>query len=205
MATARKVLVTGASGLLGRELMRRFRQEKWQNLGLAFSRTREDLLRVDLRDRAEVEKVLVDFRPTVVVHAAAERRPDEVERNPEAALALNVTATETLAELCSKHGIFLIYMSSDYVFDGRNPPYFPNSPTNPPNTYGQNKKDGETAVLKHAGTVVLRVPMLYGPVEQLGETSVTTVFSLVLNSDKQSKVRLLCEWKRVTTLEVLIC
>ena len=196
MASARKVLITGASGLLGRELMRRFRQEKWQNLGLAFTRARESLLRVDLRDRAEVEKVLVDFRPTVVVHAAAERRPDEVERHPEAALALNVSATETLAELCSKHGIFLIYMSSDYVFDGRNPPYSPDSPTNPPNTYGQSKKDGETAVLKHAGTVVLRVPILYGQVEQLGESSVTAVFSLVLNSDRESKVRLLCEYVR---------
>ena len=74
--------------------------------------------------------------------------------------------------------------------------YTPDSPTNPPNTYGQSKKDGETVVLKHAGTVVLRVPILYGQVEQLGESSVTAVFSLVLNSDRESKVRLLCEYVR---------
>jgi len=189
---SRKVLVTGASGLLGRELLRRFAQQKWKCLGLAFSRAGGELVRVDLRDRREVEKVLDDFRPTVVVHAAAERRPDVVEQQPEAASRLNVSATETLAELCSKYGIFLIYMSSDYVFDGRSPPYHPDSPTNPPNKYGQTKRDGEVAVLKHAGTAVLRVPVLYGQVEQLGESSVTNVFSAVLNSDKEAKVKLPC-------------
>ena len=143
---------------------------------------------VDLCDASQVERVLEDFQPSVVVHAAAERRPDVVNTKPDVAKALNVGATALLAELCIKKGIFLLYLSTDYVFDGRSPPYKPGDTTNPLNTYGQTKRDGENVVLKQAGNAVLRVPVLYGEVENLGESAVTTLFPAVLDSSKPSRI-----------------
>ena len=185
---AKKVVVTGASGLLGRAVLKSFTNAGWDVLGLAFSRAREGLRKVDLCDPKQVEDVLDDFQPKVVIHSAAERRPDVVDKNKDSALAVNVGATESLASLCVQRNIFVLYISSDAVFDGKSPPYKPDSPTNPISIYGQSKRDGETAVLKHKGMGVLRLPVLYGMVEDLSESSVTAVFSVLLNKDKPGKV-----------------
>lgn len=185
---AKKVLVTGASGLLGRAVLQTFTKAGWDVLGLAYSRAREGLRKVDLCDPKQVENVLDEFQPQVVIHSAAERRPDVVEKKSDSALALNVSATESLATLCAQRKIYVLYISSDAVFDGKAPPYKPHSATNPLSIYGQSKRDGEIAVLKHSGMGVLRVPVLYGMVEDLSESSVTSVFSVLLNSDKSGKV-----------------
>ena len=180
--------MTGASGLLGREVLKCFTAQKWEALGLAYSRVKGSLQRVDLCDNVQVEAILDQFKPNVVVHAAAERRPDKVENQPDLAVALNVTSTCTLADLCKKKNIYLLYISTDYVFDGKNPPYLPDAPTNPLNAYGSTKRDGECVVLKHAGFGVLRVPVLYGPVEFLGESAVTTLFSSVLDTKITARI-----------------
>ena len=180
--------MTGASGLLGREILKRFQAGGWDALGLAYSRVKEGLRKVDLCNASEVEQVLEDFRPSVVVHSAAERRPDVVEKQVDAVQALNVSATESLTDFCQKRSIYLLYISSDYVFDGKNPPYKPDAATNPLNTYGKTKRDGELAVLKYQQAGVLRVPVLYGEIEQLGESAVTTLFSAVKNSAKEGRL-----------------
>ena len=185
---ANKVLVTGASGLLGREILRQFVFNGWDALGLAYSRVHGSLRKVDLCEEAQIEAVLDEFSPTVVVHSAAERRPDVVEKQTQSATALNVNATEKLASLCAKKNIYLLYISSDYVFDGNNAPYKPGDSTNPLNTYGQMKLDGEIAVRKYNQFGVLRIPVLYGSVESLGESAVTTLFQAVLDSSKPVKM-----------------
>lgn len=183
-----RALVTGASGLLGREVLRCFAVGKWEVLGLAYSRARESLQKVDLCDPAQVEDVLTQFHPDVVVHCAAERRPDVVENQKDKTVALNVSATQILAEQCGKRNVYLLYISTDYVFDGKAPPYLPSAPTNPINTYGLTKRDGENVVLQNEGFGVLRVPVLYGPLESLSESAVTTLFSLVQDPTKPAKV-----------------
>lgn len=185
---AKKVLITGASGLLGREVLRCFEKGNWQVLGLAYSRPSESLQKVDLTDASQVEAVLKKFQPDVVIHAAAERRPDVVEKQTSQARALNVSATKSLAALCKKYNNYLLYISTDYVFDGKNPPYAPDAPTNPINTYGITKRDGEQEVLQYPSFGVLRVPVLYGCVETLGESAVTTLFSSVMKRDKPAEM-----------------
>jgi len=99
---------------------------------------------------------------------AANRFPDKCDADPDGARAINVSATASLAHATSSRTIFLIYISTDYVFPGRpgEAPYEADAPTEPPNLYGQTKLDGEKAVLEAtSGTgfgVVLRVPVLYG-------------------------------------------
>ena len=183
-----KVLITGASGLFGRAIVKCFTESLWEVLGLAYSRAGGRLRKVDLCDSEAVEKVLEEYEPDVVIHSAAERRPDVVEKQKEKTMALNVSATETLASLCSKRNIYLLYISTDYVFDGKSPPYLPNAPTNPINAYGISKRDGEVAVLKYPGLAVLRVPILYGPLESLDESAVTILFKAVLDSSTPAKM-----------------
>ena len=137
MAANKRVVVTGASGLLGRQIFKEFDTKGWNATGLAFSRCRRPLRKVDLRDRHDVANALDEAKPKVVIHAAAERRPDVVEKNEEETMALNVFGTQFLAEECACRGIFMLYISTDYVFDGTQPPYKVDATPNPLNTYGK--------------------------------------------------------------------
>lgn len=176
----RKLLVTGASGLLGRAILKCFESDGWEVQGLAFSRAREGLLKVDLKDATQVKTVMDEFRPSVVVHSAAERRPDTLQKDVEGSRLLNVSATENIAQICKEYGCFLIYISTDYVFDGSSPPYKPDAKTNPLNDYGISKRDGEEKCMGvYKDMAILRVPILYGEIENLDESAVTTIFKLV--------------------------
>ena len=133
MAVKSRVLITGASGLLGRAIMKQFsNSDKWEVLGLAHSRAAETLKKADLLDFDETKPIVKEFKPQVLIHSAAERRPDVVENDEETCTKMNVGVTETLAkamnELNSDLEIpehFMLYISSDYVFDGSSPPYKP--------------------------------------------------------------------------------
>jgi S-adenosylmethionine synthetase len=170
------ILVTGASGLLGRAVYRVCRQVPgWQVDGVAYQRAEPHALhRLNLCDHQAVKEYLAARQPRILVHCAAERRPDQSERDPAATLRLNVEATARLAKWAAAAGAWLIYLSTDYVFDGVTPPYAPEAPTNPLNFYGRSKRDGELAVwAETADACVLRVPILYGEVERLEESAVT--------------------------------
>lgn len=180
------VLITGASGMLGRTLMHCF--ASWDATGLAFSRTGPHLTQLDLRDEAATTALLHQIRPQVIIHTAAERRPDVSEKDPNATLALNVRATAHLAQLAKEMGSWILYISTDYVFDGTHPPYSPRDTPNPLNFYGRTKLEGERA-LQVAATdwAILRAGVLYGDVETLEESAVTAVVKDV-RSEKPVKV-----------------
>ncbi|OAP61770.1 dTDP-4-dehydrorhamnose reductase [Fonsecaea erecta] len=158
-------LVTGATGFLGRQVLKVFSDAGWKATGTGFNRASEPVRKVDIQNADAVSKLFDEVKPQVIIHCAADRQPDSCTRNPEAAHRLNVTATELLASCAAKHDAFFIYISTDYVFPGiqGQAPYKSTDPPKPTNIYGQTKLDGETAVLKSPNTVVLRVPVLYGP------------------------------------------
>ncbi|KLU82789.1 methionine adenosyltransferase 2 subunit beta [Magnaporthiopsis poae ATCC 64411] len=187
----KRVLITGATGLLGREVVKAFQDRKgWAVTGAAFSRADGvSILKVDLGNEQEITKALDNVRPQVVVHCAANRFPDKVDKDPEGTRRLNVAATETLARLCAAAGAVLIYISTDYVFPGRpgEAPYAADAATGPTNLYGQTKLDGERAVLEaysggskgKARGVVLRVPVLYGHAETPAESAVNVLMDVL--------------------------
>ncbi|TDZ12863.1 Methionine adenosyltransferase 2 subunit beta [Colletotrichum spinosum] len=195
------VVVTGATGLLGRQVVRVFDLKSWNVKGTGLSRADNvSVFRVDLGQTSEIEKFLDESKPQVVVHCAAQRFPDKVDSDPDAARALNVEATKALARLCAARSILLIYISTDYVFSGKpgEAPYEADAPTGPTNLYGQTKLDGEHEVLReykeagHEGLgLVLRVPVLYGKADNPSESATNVLLeTLWKTQDGSSKVKM---------------
>ena len=174
------VLITGASGLLGRAILAEFKQcsSLAPVVGTAFSRAGPGLVKVDLTDAAACEELVLRHRPAVLIHAAAERRPDKVDEDPSAVQALNVHCTYTLARAAAQVQAAFIVISTDYIFPGTSPPYGPRDFPEPLNTYGHSKLRAEYAALAgHPSAVVLRVPVLYGPCTSPTESAVTTLLT----------------------------
>ena len=178
----RKVVITGASGLLGRALVREFKkQSRFTVIGTAFNRASTDLVKLDLLDFGSVSKFLILHKPDFIIHAAAERRPDVCQNDPEKTRVLNIHATGNIARVASQIKSWMLYISTNYVFDGVSPPYTPNSATNPLNLYGESKLEGERTMWQNAVSGgSLRLPILYGKVETLDESSVTQIAKAVV-------------------------
>ncbi|KAJ9088282.1 hypothetical protein DSO57_1024663 [Entomophthora muscae] len=180
-------LITGASGLLGRAVHKCFNDSgKFDAVvGISYSRTKGDLRKVDLCDKEALSSLLDEVKPQVIIHCAAERRPDVAEKDTAGTLKLNVEVSENLASEALKHDSRLIYISTDYVFDGTSPPYHVNDQPNPLNFYGKSKLQGEIAVHQtNPGAIVLRVPVLYGEVEFPGESAVNILIENVNDTSK---------------------
>ena len=170
-----RVAVLGASGLLGRAIAAELAASAgFEVVRTAMSRAGEGLHRLDLTDTLSIERFFDTHRPRTVVLAAAEKRPDICEHEPARARALNVAAVEAVAHAARRHECRVLAISTDYVFDGRDAPYLPDATPHPLNAYGQSKLDGEQALWSVTGDAcVLRLPLLYGPLETVGESAVT--------------------------------
>lgn len=161
-----KALVTGASGLLGRAVVERLRQDGHQVTCVGLSRSTSEIVKLDLTDFDAVNDFLNATKPNFIIHTAAERRPDIVENSPEASRVLNVDVPKYLAQWCKSQGDacpLLINISTDYVFDGISPPFHVNDTPNPLNAYGMSKWEGERGLQEQGkpGKVAsLRVPVL---------------------------------------------
>lgn len=118
------VLITGASGLLGRSLHKLFTNESsgdnMRVIGTAFTRAdpSRGLIKLNLLDAEAVKQVVYGERPDFIIHAAAERRPDRVEDYPEYVEKLNIQSVWTIAQCAANIGAHFVQISTDYVFDG---------------------------------------------------------------------------------------
>ncbi len=154
------ILVTGASGLLGRSLTDGLKSIGRVS-GVGYSHAEGSMIPVDLRNEDSLEGLLDEVKPEVVVHSAAYRDPDFCEENPEEAVRLNVAPVERFCELLSE-SVPLLFVSSDYVFDGSGAPYGEEDERNPVNEYGRLKVRAEDLVLQREAGLVLRIPLLIG-------------------------------------------
>lgn len=152
-----RILVTGADGQLGRSLCRRLSVCGHEYKGVSH---RE----LEVQNATEVKACFQEFRPEAVVHCAAFNQVDLAEVQREKCFAVNVTGSQIIAEECRRLGAYLLYISSDYVFDGRkNAPYEIGDAKNPLSVYGETKSEGENVVLFHdAQNAVIRTSWLFG-------------------------------------------
>jgi dTDP-4-dehydrorhamnose reductase len=133
------ILLTGASGQLGSELLPRL-----QPLGSVIAPNRREM---DLRHPEQIRSVLRSIRPSLIVNAAAHTGVDQAETDEPVARSVNADAPAFLAQEAKRIGAALVHFSTDYVFDGaKNAPYLEEDPPNPLNVYGRNKLAGEEAI-----------------------------------------------------------
>jgi dTDP-4-dehydrorhamnose reductase len=135
-----KFLITGANGQLGHELVR-----ATIAAGHEVVATSHETL--DITKKSDVDAAITAARPDVVIHAAAWTAVDACESDPEKALLVNGTATKYIADVAHSVGAHVVYISTDYVFDGsKATPYEEGDATNPQSVYGSSKLAGERAL-----------------------------------------------------------
>ena len=159
----RKILITGASGMLGRVLCRRFSSE---NEVVGVSKTgRDKTVACDISVEKEIASLFQTAKPDLVLNAAAYSDVDGCERDPELAYTSNALAVKYLAALCGTRGVPMVHVSTDYVFDGRkHVPYVESDATDPVNIYGLSKLGGEYyAAHAKSPSVIVRTSWLFGP------------------------------------------
>ncbi|MEU6928927.1 SDR family oxidoreductase [Streptomyces sp. NPDC046374] len=169
-----RAVIFGASGLLGRSVLRAFGGTAVTGTG--HSRTGAGLIPVDATSADDVDKLLDRMRPHVVVNCVGERRPEAWAAKPEQARGRNVDAARLIATGAAERGARLIHVSSDYVFDGTQAPYRPDDAPNPLTPYGRWKLEAEAAVRTACpNSAILRLPVLYGPTVDAAETNLTQI------------------------------
>ncbi len=152
----RRILVTGASGMLGSDLVPVLAGAGHD----VFARPRSDL---DITKEKDVALAFREIRPHVVVNCAAFTRVDDCESDPRA-LEVNALGVHRLAEHSLRHAAQLVQISTDFVFDGeKREPYCEEDATNPLSAYGRGKRQGEEAALRVPSGLVVRSSWLFGP------------------------------------------
>jgi dTDP-4-dehydrorhamnose reductase len=179
-----KVALIGASGLLGRAVAKELAAKPdWQVVRTTYSRGDAHGVTLDIRDEAAVRSFVAIQSPDAIVITAAERRPDICENDVGLARALNVDAVRVIADATKSLKAWVLSISTDYVFDGTKPPYQPEDAPSPLNAYGRSKLEGERALLESGACgCVLRLPLLYGPVDDWNESAVTGLTPAIVKS-----------------------
>jgi dTDP-4-dehydrorhamnose reductase len=170
-----RVLVTGANGMLGTALLPRLAAEH-EVVGVDF----KDF---DISRETSVQKAFGDLRPDFVFHLAAYTDVDGCEEHPQMAREVNAQGTRNVARSCAEIGAVLLYVSTDYVFDGSmERPYREDDAPNPLSVYGQSKLGGEQHVQSLlARHFIVRSSWLYGP---RGKNFVATILKAAKERDE---------------------
>ena len=150
-----KIFLTGANGQLGRELQKRLQ-------GTDFLAT--DMQELDITDEAAVSAMIGQYRPDAVIHGAAWTQVDAAEEKVDLAYKVNAIGSQNIAMACRQCGAAMVYISTDYVFDGQlGRAYVETDATNPLSIYGKSKYAGEVLARQaHDRLFVLRTAWLYG-------------------------------------------
>lgn len=193
-----KVLVTGVNGQLGHDVVRRLDVLGIENKGV----DREDF---DLTNQKQTEEYIINYKPDVVVHCAAYTAVDKAEEDKENCFKVNVDGTRFIVEVCKKVDAKMVYISTDYVFDGLgNEPQLETKETNPINYYGYSKEQGEEVVRDILDNhFIVRTSWVYG---KNGSNFVKTMLRL---AETKSELNVVSDQIGVPTytkdLAVLIC
>lgn len=177
-----KILLTGAGGMLGRVLAPCLESRGHLVKGMP----REEL---DVTNYQQVMQLLSFAKPDLVMHSAAYTRVDQAESEPDLAYLINGYGTENMAVACNAFDIPMLYVSTDYVFDGEQKrPYTTWDETKPLSVYGKTKLSGEQAVQRHLSRFyIVRTSWLYGP---YGPNFVDTILGM---ADKRDVLRVVSD------------
>ena len=170
-----KVLVTGGRGMLGSEITKTFHGNGLDTVSI-------DIQEADITTKNEITKIVSLYKPDIITHAAAYTFVDECERNRELAFRVNAKGTLNVAEAASSIDAALIYISTDYVFDGDGAsPYTEEDATNPVSVYGESKLEGEKLAARASSRCyIIRTEWLFG---KQGRNFVDTMRELLIRGN----------------------
>lgn len=152
-----RYLITGYKGQLGFDIVRELQ-----------SRGEEDILaldyeEMDITDKESVDKVVIEANPDVIFHCAAYTQVDVAEENEDACYKVNAVGTKNMVDAAKKVGAKIVYISTDYVFDGTKEGIYEVTDTpNPLGVYGKTKYEGELEALKYERSFVVRTSWVFG-------------------------------------------
>lgn len=166
-----KVLVTGAKGQLGRDLMNELERQGLEGIGV-------DVEEMDITDPEKCRSVIGRAGADAVIHCAAYTAVDAAEDQAELCRRINGEGTRNVAEACRDAGVKLMYISTDYVFDGQGTrPWEPDDERAPLNVYGQTKYEGELAIEELLDRYyIIRIAWVFGAA---GKNFIKTMLRLV--------------------------
>ncbi|MBT0812219.1 SDR family oxidoreductase [Litoribacter ruber] len=206
----KKVLVTGANGLLGQKLIALLLAQNYVVLatGRGESRLPQDwncpYSSMEVSDQEAVYDVFDNFKPEVVVHAAAMTQADQCEEDRVGCHLQNVIGTKNIVEACKDHECHLIFLSTDFIFDGKNGPYSENDKPNPANYYGQTKLEGEKLTQMSGLKLwsIVRTVLVYGTMHRGSRSNIILWVKENLEAKKPIKV-VSDQWRSPTLVEDL--
>ena len=152
-----RVLVTGVKGQLGYDVVKECQKRGIEAIGV-------DIEEMDITDPEAVQKVIPEAQPDAVIHCAAYTAVDAAEDNVSLCMRINAAGTEHIADVCKRMDIPMMYISTDYVFDGEGTrPWEPGDKRNPLNIYGHSKSEGEIAVERRMKKFfIVRIAWVFG-------------------------------------------
>lgn len=152
-----KVLVTGAKGQLGQDILRLLESQSWEVFGFG----REEL---DITDERQVHEKVLSIKPDIIIHTAAYTQVDQAESDEATAFKVNAEGTKYLAQAAEAVGAKFCYVSTDYVFDGtKDTPYKADDQTNPQTIYGKSKLVGEQYTQEYCSkSYIVRTSWVFG-------------------------------------------
>jgi dTDP-4-dehydrorhamnose reductase len=183
----KKILITGGSGFVGGHLA--IQATKRYEVHAISNKNPIQIKNIhahqfDLYQVAQIENLLNDINPDVIIHTAAIANPDRCEDDPDSAIMVNMKATEELAKWAEKNGIRFIFTSTDMVFDGAKGNYKESDLPNPISFYSQTKVTAEEFITKNnSNYVIARVALVYG----MGITRQTSFFEKMIKKLKNGE------------------
>lgn len=171
-----KVFVTGVAGQVGHDLMNELSKRGYEGIGSDIAAkycgvqdgtpvTTMPYISMDITNSMSVEKIITEVKPDVVIHCAAWTDVDKAEENVEKVRNINVNGTQNIASICKQLNCKMLYISTDYVFDGQGTePWQPDCKDYKPlNVYGQTKLEGELAVSNSLDKYfIVRIAWVFG-------------------------------------------
>lgn len=206
----KRILITGSNGLLGQKLVELLVQKPDVEV-IATARGANRLpftdgyeyQSMDITNQAEVEAVIAQTRPHAIVHTAAMTNVDQCEAEKADCWLQNVTAVENIVQACAAHDVFLLHLSTDFIFDGVAGPYTETALPNPISFYGWSKYAAEKAVTSASiRWSIARTVLVYGIAHDMSRTNIILWVKNSLENHKNIKV-VTDQWRTPTLAEDL--